>query len=85
MGIFAAAGICAIIWGEGILRTALGRPPDRSHPAFLLFGLLMVPGMLIGAVGGIPLCKLLYRYAEWQMGNGDKPDLKAWFKSYNEK
>ena len=53
MGIFGAAGLCAYIWGPSILDTVLGDSPDRSHPAFITFLLVMVPGMLIGAIGGV--------------------------------
>lgn len=53
MGIFSAAGLCAAIWGPSILDTALGDSPDRSHPAYITFLFVMVPGMLIGAVGGM--------------------------------
>ena len=52
MVIFASAGICCVIWGDEILHTALGTPPDYGHPAFYLFILLMVPSMLIGFAGG---------------------------------
>ncbi len=58
MGIFTAMGICAAVWGEGILRTALGNSLDRSHPAFWLFLVIMVPGMTLSSFGGIPVCKL---------------------------
>jgi len=52
-GVFAAAGVCAALFGSQILDTALGDPPDRSHPAFYLFLLLAVLGLLIGACGGV--------------------------------
>ena len=51
MGILGAAGLCALIWGPSILDTALGHHPDRTHPAFIIFMLAMIPGMLIGACG----------------------------------
>lgn len=50
-GVFAAAGFCACVWGPSILETALGKPPDRTHPAFWTFMLTMVPAMLVGAAG----------------------------------
>ncbi|QIF03032.1 hypothetical protein [Roseimicrobium sp. ORNL1] len=53
MGVFGAAGLCAYIWGPSILDTVLGESPDRSHPAFITFLLVMVPGIVIGAVGGV--------------------------------
>lgn len=53
MGIFGPAGLCALIWGSSILDTALGDPPQRTHPAFITFLLVMIPGMLIGACGAI--------------------------------
>ena len=45
MGIFAAAGFCAFIFGSQILDTALGDTPNRTHPVFITFMLLMVPGI----------------------------------------
>jgi hypothetical protein len=53
LGIFAAAGLCVVIWGPSVLDTALGSPPQRTHPAFITFMLVMVPAMLLGAAGGI--------------------------------
>ena len=85
MGIFTAMGICAAVWGEGILRTALGNPPDRSHPAFWLFLVIMLPGMFLSSFGGIPVCKLLQQYAKWQSGSGDKPSLQDWLENYRKK
>ena len=84
MGIFTAMGVCAQIWGGGILDTALGNPPDRSHPAFWLGLVVMVLGMLLSSLGGIPVCKLLQQYAKWQIGVGEKPNLQEWFKNYRE-
>lgn len=52
MGIFSAMGICALLFGPSILDTVLGDQPDHTHPAFAIFLLTMVPGMLIGACGG---------------------------------
>ncbi len=52
MGIQAAAGFVAFMFGSSILDTALGNPPDRSHPAFWLFIGLIGPGMLVGFAGG---------------------------------
>jgi hypothetical protein len=53
MGILVAAGLCALIWGPSILETALGDQPQRTHPAFITFMLVMIPGMFIGACGAI--------------------------------
>ena len=53
MGVFGAAGLCALIWGSSILDTALGDPPNRSHPAFITFLLVALPGMLVGGIGGM--------------------------------
>lgn len=80
MGIFAGMGVCAAGWGEGILSTALGRPPDYSHPAFWLFVLIAFPGMVIGFVGGAFVLGLLRALAKWQIGEGEKPDLRLWLK-----
>lgn len=64
MGIFAAAGVCVLIWGTDILTTALGNPPDYGHPAIYLLLLLGVPSMLLGFAGGliwviVPICSKL--------------------------
>lgn len=53
MGFLGAAGLCALIWCSSILDTALGDPPLRTHPAFITFMLVMVPAMLLGAVGAL--------------------------------
>ncbi len=53
LGIFAAAGLCVAIWGSSVLDTALGNPPQRTHPAFITFMLVMASGMLLGAAGGV--------------------------------
>ena len=51
MGIFAAAGLCVAIWGASILTTVLGQPPEYEHPAFWIFLLTMIPGMIVGFAG----------------------------------
>ena len=61
LGLFASIGFCVFIWGPEIMQTALGNTPDRSHPAFLIGLMLIVPSMLIGAAGCffaivLPLC-----------------------------
>ncbi len=53
MGVLGSAGLCARLWGSSILDTALGDPPEISHPAFITFMLVMIPGTLLGAVGAI--------------------------------
>lgn len=53
MGVLGAAGLCARIWGSSILDTALGDPPQLTHPAFITFMLVMIPGALLGAAGAI--------------------------------
>lgn len=82
MGIFAAMWICAAVWGEGILRTSLGSHTDHSHPAFWVFMIFMIPGMVIGFLGGVPVCILLQKYADWQLGVGNKPSLRFWFANF---
>lgn len=52
-GILAAAGVCGLVFGWSILDTTLGPSPDRTHPAFWLFMIVMVPGMLVGAAGAL--------------------------------
>ena len=56
--IFAASGLVAFIWNGAVLDTVLGDPPNRHHPAFWVFLLLMVAGMLIAAVLGYCLIAL---------------------------
>jgi hypothetical protein len=51
MGLFSASGVCAMVFGSQVLDTVLGSTPDRTHPAFIVFMLVMVPGMLIGVCG----------------------------------
>lgn len=84
-GIFAAAGVCAVVYGPSILDTALGRPPDRSHPAFWLFMILMVPGMLIGAVGAV-FAVMLPVAARWKVAGFPGPPqhqrLLRWYLSF---
>ncbi len=58
LGVFAAAGLCAAIWGSAVLDTALGSPPERHHPAFWVFMAVMVPGMLVGMSGTFFCCYL---------------------------
>ena len=55
MGIFSAMGMCAAVFGGEIIDTVLSakHEPNRTHPAFILFMLLMIPGMLVGAIGGL--------------------------------
>lgn len=53
LGVLGAAGLCALIWGSAILDTALGDPPQRSHPAFITFLLVMIPGIWIGWCGAV--------------------------------
>lgn len=53
MGSFAADGVCAYVWGPEILTTALGHHPDRSHPAFWTFLVLLVICMLAGAAAAV--------------------------------
>jgi hypothetical protein len=65
-GIFAACGLCTYIYGPAILETALGNPPDRTHPAFWLSLVLMVPAMLIGAAGAI-FAVILPVSARWRV------------------
>ncbi len=72
MGVFGAAGMCYIIWGDDILHTALGKPPDYGHPAFYLWMLLMVPSMLIGFTGGFFLV-VLPLYSAFRLRVLDSP------------
>jgi hypothetical protein len=58
LGICAAMGVCVAIWGGGVLETALGSTPDRSHPAFWAFLMIMFPAMLLGIAGTMFSCYL---------------------------
>jgi len=49
LGIFEAIGVCVVIWGGSVLKTALDSPPDLTHPACITFLLIGVTGMLAGA------------------------------------
>ena len=72
-GIFAAMGLCAAIWGGGVLDTTLSAPhPDRSHPASWIFPLIMVPAMLIGFAGTMFACyfPLCVRWSVVLSGHG---------------
>lgn len=55
MGIFSAMGVCAAVFGGKIVDTVLSAKPEPylTHPAFILFMLLMIPGMLVSAIGGL--------------------------------
>ncbi len=48
-GVFGAIGVCVVIWGSSVLKTALGSPPDLTHPACITFLLIGVIGILAGA------------------------------------
>jgi hypothetical protein len=54
-GLAAAVAPCVIIWGPGILSTALGSTPDKSHPAFWVGLLLLVPCVSLGLAAGFML------------------------------
>ena len=76
MGGFAAAGVCAFIWGPEILNTHLGKPPDWGHAASWTFLFLMIPFMIIGFVGGLFLFAIpLYTYFNLPMAV--KPSMHA--------
>ena len=49
LGIFGAIGVCVVIWGCSVLKTALGSQPDLTHPASITFLLIGIFGMLAGA------------------------------------
>lgn len=82
MGVFSAAGVCAFIFGPEILNTVLGGTPDRTHPAFITFMLLMVPGMAIGAIGGMfGIILPLYRKFRLSLGRSNEPT-RDWLHRY---
>lgn len=82
MGIFSAAGVCAMIFGSEVLDTTLGDAPDRTHPAFILFMLLMVPGMIIGAIWGLfGIILPLYRKLRMPLGRSNE-SARIWLHRY---
>jgi len=82
MGIFSAAGVCALIFGSKVLDTTLGDSPDRTHPAFIIFMLLMVPGMIIGAIGGMfGIILPLYRKFRMPLGRSNE-SARIWLHRY---
>lgn len=82
LGVFASAGVCAVVFGSRILDTALGDPPDRSHPAFYLFLALMIPAMLISACGGLfGIVVPLYRRFQIPLGKSNEL-LRQWLHQY---
>jgi hypothetical protein len=63
LGGCAMIGLTASIWSPAVLNTALGNPPDRSHPAFWFFLAGLPPAMLLGFLGAffgwvVPVCYL---------------------------
>jgi hypothetical protein len=74
-GIFAAGGTVAQVWGPGILETALGNHPDRTHPAFWVYLGLAIPGMVVGMAGmaAVVAVPLLY-WTGARFGIGPRPD-----------
>ena len=75
LGVFAAMGLCVALWGPAVLDTALAKPPDRTHPAFWMFMLLMVPAMIVGSVGGIfTFVVPLYAFFDVQVFKGGAID-----------
>jgi len=84
-GMFGAAGLCASIWGSSILDTALGDPPLRSHPAFVLFMTIAIPGMLLGAWGAITgIIVPLHMYLRVPFARSDAQGLRL-LRSYAER
>ena len=80
MGGCAMMGLTASLWGPAILDTALGNPPDRSHPAFWFFLAGLPPAMFLGFVGAffgwvVPVSYL----SGARLGNGEPP---RWFRRY---
>jgi len=51
LGVFAAVGVCVVIWGPAILEMRMGNSPDYGHPSIWLMLGLMVPFMLVGFGG----------------------------------
>lgn len=58
IGVGGAIFPCVLIWGPEILNTALGSPPDTSHPAFWLGLILLIPCLILGVASGIMLLAL---------------------------
>ncbi len=71
LGIFAGAGLAAAIWGASVLDGPLGKPPDRSHPAFWTFRAVM----LVGAAGAFfGLVVPLYSWSGERLSLGNSED-----------
>ncbi len=66
LGIFGACGVSILVWGPRILETALGSPPDRTHPAFWLTIVLLLPCVILGMSGSVALLILpvAFKYPE---------------------
>ncbi len=67
LGIFGAFGICVPFFGPRIFETALGSPPDYSHPAFWMALILTVPSIFIGGAGALALfvMPVALRFPDW--------------------
>ena len=82
MGIFSAAGVCVVIFGSEILDADLGSTPNRMNPPFITFMVLMVPGMLVGAVGAIfGIMIPLYRKFRIPLERSNE-DARRWLHGY---
>jgi hypothetical protein len=84
MGIFSAMGVCAAVFGGEIVDTVLSAKPEpnRTHPAFILFMLLMIPGMLVGAIGGFfGIVFPLHRHFDVPLSNRSE-STRVWLHAY---
>jgi len=67
LGIFGAFGACVPFFGSSVFDTALGSPPDYSHPALWMAFILMFPSLFIGAAGAMALfvMPVAFRFPDW--------------------
>ena len=86
LGIFGAIGACVPFFGSNIFETAMGSPPDYSHPAFWISLILMVPSMLVGAAGAFALFVLpvASRFPDWAHVTPYERHFLAFLRSYAE-
>ena len=86
LGVFGAFGACVPFFGSNIFETALGSPPDYSHPAFWISLILVVPSMFIGAAGAFALfvMPVAFRFPEWAQVAPYERHYLAFLRSYAE-
>jgi hypothetical protein len=79
LGAFTALGIVACAWGPQVVDSALGNPPDRTHPAFWAWLLIMPAAMLLTGAGTL-VCVTgpLLRLGGVTLRGGDRQFVRAY-------